>query len=162
MTGIRKILVPVDFSESSAAALDAALSVAERFGAEIEVLHVWEPPKFVRPDLMVWMEHEGEAESLAEYTQGEAKKELDQLLASVDRGQTKVVARFEVGDAAPTIVKTAEDRGHDLVVVGTHGRTGLSRFFLGSVAEKVVRRSPCPVMTLHAGDAGDPPRAEAS
>ncbi len=148
MSLINKILVPVDFSPPSRVALRDALALADRFGASVQVVHVWEVPKLVRPDLMVWMESSGDAVSLAEHLRAEAKRELDAMVGDLDLPGPRIV----VGDAATKIAELVDAEGFDLVVMGTHGRTGLSRFFLGSVAENVVRRVPCPVMTVHADE----------
>ncbi len=154
MPQLKKILVPVDFSDGSELALSQALELAARFDAAVEVLHVWEPPRFIRPDLMVWMEDDGAASSLAEYSQKRAAKDLETLVAK--RGlelTTNLRPRVEMGGAAAVIVEEAARGEHDLIVMGTHGRSGFQHLFLGSVAEKVVRRAPCPVMTVRSAPA---------
>jgi universal stress protein A len=144
---IQKILVPIDFSEGSRAALRHAVFLAERFAATIETLHVWEPAPYVTPDQVAWM-REGPG-SLWKHIVSGLERDLGELVATETRGSkvpiTKRVAAGYVGDS---IVRYITDQQHDLVVMGTHGRTGLRHVLIGSVAERVVRLSPVPVMTI--------------
>lgn len=149
MLSIRRLLVPVDFSPSSRAALEYAASLAERFGAELEVLHVWQPPVLYGPGIAEAIIYTPEGKTtLSQFSRTQAGKQLEELISDLHR-RASVAAhgRLEMGDPTENILKIAAG-GHDLVVMGTHGRTGLSHMFLGSVAEKVVRRAPCPVMTI--------------
>ncbi|MFE8601509.1 universal stress protein [Archangium violaceum] len=144
---IRRILVATDFSEYSRRAMQYALSLGERMGASIDLLHVWEPPQTM------------EAESLMLET-GDPGGPLDSsglahagrlLHAWAERYHSSSVPlrlQLERGSAADTILRLA-NTGYDLVVMGTHGRTGLARLFMGSVAQKVVARATCPVLTVH-------------
>ena len=141
----RRILVPVDFSDCSRASLDVAVDLAARFGSEIEALHVWETPIYVTPDLMLWAPAQGKR-SLADFARTHAGQAMEKLLESVEKNGVKVHGRVETGGISDVILHAAEDA--DLVVIGTHGRTGLAHVLLGSVAERVVRQSPCPVLTV--------------
>lgn len=146
----KKILVPVDFSPSSKLALDYALALAEKFQASIEVLHCWEVPAYLRPDLTVWS---GEVSvTLADHARREAEKGMQEFLADSrpKSGGPALASRIASGAPYSTILTAIDETGSDLVVMGTHGRTGLSHLVLGSVAEKVVRHARCPVMTVRA------------
>jgi nucleotide-binding universal stress UspA family protein len=147
MTQIRKILVPVDFSDSSRAALEYAAGLARPFDATIDLLHVWQAPAFIGaltlPDVPVT-----EA-TMVELVKRNAEEVSARFAAdAVKRGLPVREARCEPGVPAHTIVEVAKDRNYDLVVMGTHGHTGFSHVLLGSVAEAVVRHAECPVLTV--------------
>lgn len=154
MVHIQKILCPVDFSECAENALREALFLAEGLGAEIEVIHAWETPVVVRPDLVVWMDGAA-GPALTEIVKARSETAMKQLLEKLPpeaRARMKEVHVLH-GPPSETIVRYAEDHGHDLIVLGSHGRTGLSRWLLGSVAEQVVRRASCPVLVVRADEA---------
>jgi nucleotide-binding universal stress UspA family protein len=147
---ITRILVPVDFSAHSDRALRYATSLANRFNAAIEVLHVVEDPFIIgawSPEVIAPSIPELRAELVAA-----ARKKLDDIqVAAVDQsgGFKKTVSTtVSTGSAADSIKDYAQTGGFDLIVMGTHGRSGLSHALLGSVAERVVRTAPCPVMTV--------------
>lgn len=143
----KRILVPLDFSACSRTAFSHALALAEKFGSTVDVLHVWEPSRYVGPDVMLHLP--GDNKSLADCVRDEARLELEKLLAQVKKPDTVTVnSILEAGDARRRIIELTESGMYDLVVMGTNGRTGLTRFVLGSVAENVVRRSYCPVLTV--------------
>jgi len=148
MAAPSRILVPIDLSEGSRAVIDYALNLARPFNATVEVVHAWEPPQYVAPDLLVaapgW-----NALSLEQVALETASKELATLLQQMQSPQVPLKHRVLVGEAASTILELAEKEGHDLIVMGTHGRRGISRVLLGSVAQKIVARAHCPVLTLH-------------
>jgi len=149
MLKLSKILVPVDFSECSRAALEYAAFLADGFGASIDLLHVWEPPYYVVPEMLVYLPGDAE-KSLAEFAQTQATKQMDEFVASVRSSLDFEVKRwYETGAPADTILKTAHEGAHDLIVMGTHGRTGLQHLLMGSVTERVVRRAAVPVLTVH-------------
>lgn len=149
MPTITKVLVPVDFSECSRKALQKAAGLVTAFDAELTVLHVWEPPLYIFPEVMVQVPGERN-QSLEEYARQRAEEEmesfLDETLASDLR--EKVKTQVECGHPYHAIVDAARDGGHDLIVMGTHGRRGLPHLLIGSIAEKVVRHAPCPIMTV--------------
>lgn len=134
----RKILFPTDFSHTGDAALHLATSLARDRGAELLIVHVEEPP--------------------AAYGGGEmyygmpdpATDDLRRMLALVKPDDPAVPCehRLVTGDPATVIPRLAEEEGVELIVMGTHGRTGFLRFLMGSVAENIVRRAKCPVLTL--------------
>ncbi len=142
----QRILVAVDFSEESRSALACAAELAAQFDASLTLVHVVEP-HFGPPDTDV-PALTGEVSDAEEYA--EAKLELnalgEQMLGPCRVVETVVragLAFFEITEAAKAL-------GADLIVVGTHGYTGLKRALLGSTAEKVVRHSPCPVLVARA------------
>jgi universal stress protein A len=154
MLQLGRILVPVDFSPCSRSALEHAVHLAQKLGAEIEVLHVWEPPRYVIPEVTVQMPGEPQR-TLMEFARSEAGKEMEGFLADFEgEGQPRVSGRLASGDPTEAIIDLAESGSYDLIAMGTHGRTGLSHLFLGSVAEKVVRRAKCPVLTIRSPEHG--------
>jgi nucleotide-binding universal stress UspA family protein len=140
LSRVQKILVPVDFSKASASLLSRALALAGVSGAAIELLHVITPPPALLNDMSLWQE-------LATEHAEDVRQSMQTLLDDVaPDSDVPVTTRIEHGLPADIIRGAAQQFG--LVVMGTHGRTGLSRLVLGSVAEKVVRASPCPVLTV--------------
>jgi nucleotide-binding universal stress UspA family protein len=139
MLPIHTILHPTDFSEHSAYALRLACALTRDYGARLVILHVATPPVLVY----------GEAVLPAPDPEVLTREEQDQLnqLAVPDAG-VRAERRFEQGDAVAAILRVAEELPADLIVLGTHGRTGLGRLLMGSVAEQVVRKAPCPVLTV--------------
>lgn len=154
MNHIDRILVPVDFSACSQAACDHAAFFAAKFGAAVELLHVWDVPAFTGaslPELVVVPGHDDTLIAAAAHS--EATREMDLVVAQFERrGISTVRRRHEVGSPADTIVRVAEEGDFDLIVMGTHGRRGFSRLIMGSVAEQVVRAAPCPVLTMRIKD----------
>ena len=146
---VKKILVPVDFSLSSKRALEWALDFAERFNAQIIVLHTWEIPAYLRPDLTVWS---GDiSATLSDYARADAEKNMQAFLKETRAGErANVSSMVEPGAAYPTILRVAGERGIDLIAMGTHGRMGVAHLLLGSTAERVVRYATCPVLTVRA------------
>ena len=145
-----RILVPTDFSEPSDAALDYARTLADKFGASIHVLHIIE--------LHTSGAFSGESyigPSLYEMQLKEAQSKLAVRVLPADRARYGATSEVMTGIAADTIVEFAEDQHIDLIVMGTHGRTGLAHLLMGSVAEHVVRRSPCPVLTVRHAPAAE-------
>jgi nucleotide-binding universal stress UspA family protein len=151
VTSISRILVPADFSEPSRAALDHAATLARAFGAAIDVLHVWEAPSFAPRASGLVSLGAGEL-SLNELIRRNADEELDAFVeAARKRGVPVHASRTEPGVPWHTIVDAAKVGNYDLIVIGTHGRTGLPRVLLGSVAENVVRHAHCPVLSVRSG-----------
>ena len=141
-----KILVPVDFSASSRAALEYAALLGARLGAEVDVLHVWSPQH----------ETDSKKELLRDFVRSGPGHTMMEWLASFElRGGVAAHGRLAPGapGAVPdTIVEVVESGAYDLVVMATHGRHGLSLLWRSSVSEKVVRSAPCPVITVRAED----------
>ena len=134
---LRRILCPVDFSQCSLKAAEYAFVLAQRCRAMVEIVHVWQPGgkgvDFRGP--------------MSAYVGGEA--EVGRALERIRPAFSEVACRHHllVGDPADEILQLAVEHQIDLIVIGTHGRTGLSRWILGSVTETILRRSPCPVLT---------------
>jgi nucleotide-binding universal stress UspA family protein len=141
MINLRRILVPTDFSETSAAALRYASALARRFAARVYLLHVADYPE---------ISAEGDYPiGIVETMQNAAHDRLRRLLTERDVEDLQPDYATRIGLPAEEIVQYAHDHGIDLIVMGTHGREGVMRIVLGSVAETVVRRAPCPVLTVH-------------
>lgn len=134
-----KILFPTDFSPASEHALRWATSLARDSGATICVVHVEEPP-------MAY----GGGEMYVGFDDAATKEELRRTLVQIVPTDHNVAYdhKLLVGNPADAIVHEAEAENADLIVMGTHGRTGLTRLLMGSVAEAVVRRAKCPVLTV--------------
>lgn len=146
MVTVRRILCPVDFSDPSHAALRYAVDLCGRFGAELTLLHVMQPPGFTLPEGMVV----AGADVFADL-QRDVEKALATWREEAERlGATGVRSDTATGATHPEIARYADDRGYDLIVIGTHGRTGIAHALLGSTAEKVVRYAHCPVLTVRA------------
>jgi nucleotide-binding universal stress UspA family protein len=138
MLAVRTILHPTDFSGPSRSALGLAWALARDYGARLIVVHVVAPPVVVSA--------EGVAPLNPDEFRAAAREELGRL--AVPCADVPVERRLEEGDAAAEILRAARESNADLIVMGTHGRTGLSRLLMGSVAEQVVRRASCPVLTV--------------
>jgi nucleotide-binding universal stress UspA family protein len=136
----KRILSPVDFDENSMAALDVAAEIARQNDGTVLLMHI--VPMIIPPTGMpVYVDlYKGQEETAKEKLGGIARKHLQGL---------KYEIGTRIGDPAQSILKTARKQAADLIVMSTHGRKGFSRFFLGSVAEIVVREAPCPVLTVH-------------
>jgi nucleotide-binding universal stress UspA family protein len=145
---IKKILVPFDFSEPAEHALDFAQKLAVGFGASVEALYV--VPDF--PNAAFPIPELGAvplaAQSVDELVD-EAKAQLHEALAPEDTRHRYLRKTVLAGEPHARIVWYAAAENVDLIVLGTHGRTGAKRMFLGSVAERVVREATCPVLTVH-------------
>jgi len=141
--GIRQILAPTDFSEFSKQAVQWAYELAQTFGAKLALLHVIEelPPYigFIPP---------GGAATVLEHLERQARLDLAQPLAKAEDVKVEVICQAVVGTPYHKILEVAAAEKVDLIVMATHGRTGLSHLMTGSVAERVVRTAPCPVLTI--------------
>ena len=140
MSGIKQVLLATDFSEASEHALELAQTFASSFGATLHLVHVI-PDPYAQP----WsVEATGSAiPDLLKKWETEAGARLEELKPAGIEGQTVV----RVGNPFHEIVEYAKEQGIDLIVIGTHGRGAIGHMLLGSVAEKVVRKAPCPVLT---------------
>ena len=149
MTRFQKILVPHDFSEHSDCALDAALELAGELGARIVLVHVFDRPQAMFKPYGI-LPAEPHITELPKAASDRLQQELDRVTTA----GVEAEAQVREGHAFDEILKQIDASGADLVVMGTHGLTGLPHAVLGSVAERVVRLAPCPVMTLKADAAG--------
>lgn len=147
MLPVKKILCPTDFSEPSYAALGAAVELARQFGAEILVLHVLTPiPVVEMPALHAGFNVERYQETLGE----SLRQSLDEVIATRVGGAVAACGLLVVGHPASDIVRVSHEEGADLIVLSTHGRSGVGHLLFGSVAERVVRSATCPVLTIRA------------
>jgi len=144
---ISRILVPTDFSAASDAALAFARTVASTFGASLHLLHVFEDP--IVPAGIVEAYAPLPTELRAALVE-DARTQLATRVSDEDRLHFRATTEIVSGSSAMAIVEYAQDHHNDLIVMGTHGRTGVSHLLLGSVAERVVRLAPCPVLTVRA------------
>jgi nucleotide-binding universal stress UspA family protein len=143
----RRILVPVDYSEHSMVSLRFAGELAAALGSTLDVVHVWDKPTYVSDTVMVRRADQDHC-SLTELIRENAEREMTEFLANVALPATLAsTRRLLSGEPASTLVNELKNGGHDLVIVGTHGRTGLLHVLLGSVAERLIRLSPVPVLT---------------
>jgi nucleotide-binding universal stress UspA family protein len=138
----RKILVPTDFSELSDKSVEKAVVLAQRFNAKIDLVHVLEPAPYPEFGYVHIPMKEGGLRKEAEAQFEKLRARIPPLAELVDYTPVRT------GNAPYEIVQTARQLNSDLIVIGTHGRTGIKRLALGSTAEKVVRHAHCPVLVL--------------
>lgn len=144
MTEWKKICCAVDFGDASRVAMEQAADLASRFEVELTLVHVVAAPPATASDVLV------SSRTLASSQAREDEEKLARWRTEAEaRAGRSVGSRVLSGDPATAIVRHAREERCDLVVVGTHGRTGVPRLVLGSVAERVARRSPCPVLVVH-------------
>jgi nucleotide-binding universal stress UspA family protein len=149
MKPFKNILVPTEFSAHADEALRVAGDLAQRYDAAITIVHAYEPLAYSVPDGFVLLNPQQHADVLTEFSKLLAAAKSTALAA----GARKVESEQLQGIAASEIVEHARAGGFDLIVMGTHGRTGISHALLGSVAERVLRRAPCPVLVVKAAEA---------
>ncbi len=142
MLAFKKILVPLDFGPSSEEALRMAIDLAKTFGSELTIIHVWEVPLYAYSGM------EFSTIDLLTPARDLAQKQLDEKLDALRKEGANVRGILRSGSAWSEVRSAIDELAPDLVVMGTHGRHGLSRTFLGSVAEKIVRYSASPVLTV--------------
>lgn len=143
---LAKFLVPIDFNPHSAEAVRRAVDLAERYGAELVFTYVYEPADHRLPVSAVSYS----SEQLARVT-AEIQKRLDAVRREAEVfGARRTSTRLLQGAPAPSIVELAKAERFDMIVMGTHGRTGVDRWLMGSVAANVVRAAPCSVLTVKA------------
>jgi nucleotide-binding universal stress UspA family protein len=146
MTGFHRILHPTDFSRASAPARRRAVALARACSAPLVLLHVMTPPSpFISEDILP-----SSYADLLRVTRRSANRRLAAARARVRRERVRARTMLVEGLPADEILRAARRARADLIVMGTHGRTGVSRVFMGSVAERVVRESRCPVLTVRA------------
>jgi nucleotide-binding universal stress UspA family protein len=143
---IRRILHATDYSKASERALGEAVDLAKQNNSELLIVHVIEPvapyvtgEDFAAADLYVKLE---------ESTKQEAQNSMAKLMQRLERLRIKTKSLLLRGSAHDQIVKAAKNRKADIIVIGTHGRTGLSKLFMGSVASRVISTAQCPVLTV--------------
>lgn len=144
---VERILFPTDFSDLCKTAEKSACDLASQFGAELHVLHIVS-------DLLLTMPQKAAGlvispDILADIVNS-ADEEIQKIPPADCASQMRVVRTVRVGSTYDTIVQYAKDNAIDMIVIGTHGRTGLRHVLLGSVAERVVQHAPCSVLTVRA------------
>lgn len=145
MKQIKRILHATDFSPASEPALEDAIDLAKQNDAELLVVHVIEPVRYVAgeefggPELYVKLE---------EITDQNAQASMKKLIERVESLRVKAKSLLLKGIAHEQIVNAAESAKADMIVIGTHGRTGFSKLFMGSVAGRVISTAMCPVLTV--------------
>lgn len=143
MIELRNLLLPVDFSEPSLKATEYAVTLARRFAATLHLLHVIEDPVVYLPMF------ESYPLPTREQFETYAQDRLENWIPDADCEGLKIERLWRHGKPHIEIIDYAEDSRIDLIVIGTHGRGVAAHLLLGSVAEKVVRKAPCPVLTIH-------------
>ena len=148
MITIKNILVPTDFSEPAVAALNYGRTLAAQFSATLHIVHVVDDLTLKAITAEGFVSYMPDLQRELEEA---ARKRLDALIAGEAPGAAGIVSAIITSNSAADAIATyAKDAHLDVIVIGTHGRSGVSRLLLGSVAERVVRTAPCPVLTVHA------------
>jgi nucleotide-binding universal stress UspA family protein len=140
---IRRILVPFDFSEHSEKAFTWALAMAERWRARLLLLHVVPQPSY--PSMVMGTFNVAEFEASL---RADAEARAKEFVGKSQRRTVQVDTQVVTGEPFGDICRIAEQEQVDLIIMGSHGRTGLGHVLLGSVAERVVRHAPCPVLVV--------------
>ncbi len=144
MLQVSRLLVPIDFSEFSNQALRYGIELTQRFNAELHLLHVLEVHSSGAPVFTMGLALPERQEESNEV----ALKRLEALPGSDIPESSRVVRATAHGSPLVQIIRYASDQEIDMIIMGTHGRTGLTHVLLGSVAENVVRQAPCPVLIV--------------
>lgn len=143
MKEIRKIIVPIDFLEHTDQLVEFALYIAKQLGATLRFTHIIEPPHnygyYEYPSLGAL------TEEVAEHTEKQMKSLVEKNRENCPGCEGNILR----GNIVDSIVNYAKDEKADLIIIGTHGRKGLEKMWLGSVAERVIKRAPCPTLTCN-------------
>ena len=145
MKRIRRIVYATDFSSASRRAFSTAIGLAKSANARLTLIHVMATPIPMVPELYF---DAGLFERVEQQTREWSTRRLKKLADNATKQGARVTSQLREGDAAQQIVRAAKSARADLVVMGTHGRAAIPRFFLGSGADRVVRTASCPVMTV--------------
>lgn len=137
MLPIKKILVPTDFSDAADTALRYAVELATKLGAEIQLVHAWQLSAYASP-----------SSDLAKGMERDLKTDLDGAARRYSGHSVPIHPHLRLGVPYVEIIQAAQDLHCELIVMGSTGKTGLEHFLLGSVAERIVRTSVCPVLTV--------------
>jgi nucleotide-binding universal stress UspA family protein len=149
-----RILVPTDFSTGAENAAVTAVALAAAVGGRVDLVHWYNLPALMTPDGSTFGPTAAQLVEAGERADAALAEALQALRARVG-GRVRIEGATRIGTAADEILRIAEKGHYDLIVMGTHGRTGLRRLMLGSVAEQVLRRASIPVLTVRAHDADD-------
>ena len=158
MRAISNIMLSTDFSETAQAATDVAIEFAKKFGAKLTLLHVFDAPSYVGAFGDIYY---AVPSTLTQDVRADAERALGKIAKQADEAGVAAETLVVEGTARDGIVAVAQSRHIDLIVMGTHGRRGISRALLGSVAETVVRSAPCAVLTVSLRDNRDTDRRAA-
>ena len=145
MTRVRRILCASDFSKTSGKALMSAIDLAKANRARLTIVHAHVPIVPLVPEQYL---EASTWDRVNIETRRWAERQVEKLVEKARKRGVRASAMMVTGDPAQQIVRMARSKRADLIVVGTHGRRGFSKFFLGSVAERVIATAPCPVMTV--------------
>jgi nucleotide-binding universal stress UspA family protein len=146
MKPFQRIIVATDLSPTSLPAIEEAIGLAKENGAVLLIAHAYQPPGVADAQSLSTGIYEVWDRSI----RAEVEAKLEVLVEDAARKGGKAEPRVLLGEPYAAIADAAKAEGADLVVMGTHGRKGVSRFFLGSVAARVISAAPCPVMTIRA------------
>jgi nucleotide-binding universal stress UspA family protein len=146
---IKNILLPTDFSDKAKIALPFAIDLAKKYGAKLHVIHVFDESAF---DPAFFSTSEDTASNYFEKVQAGFQKEIEKIFEGQDYGGVNIITVLSNGNAFVKIIEYAKTNAVDLIVMGTHGRSGLSSIFMGSVTEKVIHKAHCPVLTVRHPD----------
>jgi len=153
-TPFHRIVVPTDFSPDADQALRVASELSRRYSAPLTIAHIYDPVAFPLPDGYMMYTAPQLATMWEEFERRLAQAKADAAAAGAVHAETRLLQ----GLTAAEIVRFARDEGYDLIVMGTHGRTGVSRLLLGSVAARVVQTAECAVLTVRRPTQGDAAR----
>lgn len=148
LNGVRKILIAIEDSQYAERAADYGFELAERLGAEVALLHVDEMPTatpYIADPLL--NEPPVLMPELINIQESSSKKLLDKI-ADTHLNQAQIYTFHKIGNTRDEIINTADEWNADMIILGTHGRTGFDHFISGSVAEKVIRKAKCPVLII--------------
>jgi len=159
MLAWKTILVPTDFSHGARVAVAMAADLARKFGSTLILHHTSELPRGLEPDHTVFPQGSVEPIAIEAFLRMSAMQHLEHDAAALK--DVPVRLRVDLGPPSVRILAAATEVGADLIVMGTHGRTGLRHLLLGSVAEKIVRSAPMPVLTVRTTEAAEAEATEA-
>jgi nucleotide-binding universal stress UspA family protein len=142
---VQKIVVPVDFSEPSRRAVRYAAGLAKQLGASVHIVRVLQEPTAISNAMEFYA---GELARAREDIYGQSRSELQQLVAAPGMDSLRFTTEVRFGDTAERIAQAVIDYGADLVVMATHGRSGIPHLLLGSIAEQLIRTARCPVLAI--------------
>jgi nucleotide-binding universal stress UspA family protein len=146
MKPFHRVLVATDFSEASTPAFKEAILMAKENGAELMIANAYQPPNILEADFVAFGVYEEWDRSL----RAEIEGKLNALVEEAKKAGVAARPLIVLGVPYEAITEAAKENDADLVIMGTHGRKGVARLFLGSVASRVISTAPCPVMTVRA------------
>ncbi|MCB0833890.1 MAG: universal stress protein [Bacteroidetes bacterium] len=149
----KKILVPTDFSDAAKYALEYAIELAGLYKGRLILIHVHEPMVYFSDAPMAMPDIVDVEQSIVASAENTLQKVYDDLIKNKETEHGLEPAELIIAQGKPfiEIIKTAKEKEADLIVMSTHGRSALEHMLLGSVTEKIVRKAPCPVLTVRAG-----------